>query len=358
MNFKRVNTLLGLMALLAAGGIALAAGRGGPATTSPASTPPTTGPAASPTGASTPTAAAKPSDLKLTLMDGSVLAGKLSVSDLAIDTKFGSLRVPVDQIQSFMPGLSSHPQFKQQIVDYVNDLGADLFADREKAQQALMKIGPDIRPELERMAKTAEAEKLNRLQKIIEDFDTMNSDDDNKAMGWATDDVIVTPGFTVVGRITTPGFSVSSNYGTLNLKLEDIRNAAREVAGPEEIRKNFTVNGTAFSQRLYTNTSIKLSKGDQVIVTATGTLTMTPWGNNQVCTPDGGSNFGSVGAGIMGGTLVGKIGDGGPMVKLGSKATFTADRAGVFQLGIASQGDYPSYNFPGEYQVKIRVVKK
>ena len=361
MKFNHVSGILALAACFAATGFALA---GAPApATAPArmrgvaatSTAPATERAAAATPAST--APAKISDLKLTLMDGSVLAGKLSVPELAIDTKFGPLKVPVDQIQSFMPGLSSHAQFRQQVLDYVNDLGADLFADREKAQIALTKLGPEIRPELERLAKTAESEKLNRIQKILEDFESAAADDEVKPMGWVNDDVIVTSGFTVVGHITTPGFSISSNYGNLTLKIEDVRVAARDVATPEDIRKTVSVPGTAFAMRQYTTTSIKLSKGDQVSITATGQISMTPWGNNQTCTPDGNSRFGDMG-GIFAGTLIGRVGDSGPVIKIGSKANFTADRSGVFQLSISSNGDYPGNNFPGEYSVKIRVVKK
>jgi len=43
---------------------------------------------------------------------------------------------------SFAPGLQSHPQFQQALNGLVNDLGSDAFADREKAQQALMKSAP------------------------------------------------------------------------------------------------------------------------------------------------------------------------------------------------------------------------
>jgi len=306
---------------------------------------------------------AKLSDLKVMLMDGSILTGKLSVSEFSVDTKYGTLKVPVEQIQMMMPGLASHPSFQQEVNGYITDLGAEAFSDREKAQQALMKIGPDIRGELERQAKSADQEKLMRLQKILEDFDNQNGDEDAvKSAGWVKEDVIVTPGFTVVGHITTSSFSINSSYGVLNVKLEDVRQASREAPGPEEIRKNISISGTAFAQRTFSNSNIKLAKGDQVFVTATGTLQMTPWGGNQQSTPDGASNFGTIqsggGAPIYGGTLIGKIGDGGPFIKLGSKATFTADRAGTLQLGIASQGEYSSYTFPGEYQVKIRVVKK
>ncbi len=303
------------------------------------------------------TAATKPlNDLKITLMDGSMLQGKISVPDLAIDTKFGTLKVPVDEIQSFAPGLQSHSQFDQQLQGYINDLAADAFADREKAQSALMRLGPAVRPELERQLKTAENEKAMRLQKILEDFDTQAEEETEKPTSWIKDDVIVTAGFTIVGRITTPGFAITSNYGTLQVKLADIREAKRDVGSePEEIHKSISVPGQTFANRSYTTTTIKLNKGDQVQITATGIIVMQ--NNDLQSTPDGGSNFGNIG-GVMGGTLVGRIGESGAMIKIGSKASFTADHAGVLELGIASQGNYSNYSFTGEYQTKIRVLKK
>jgi hypothetical protein len=312
------------------------------------------------TGTTPPAAQPKPDDLKIILMDGSILAGKLSVNELAIDTKFGPLKVPVDQVQSFMPGLNSHPTFMAQINEYVNNLAADTFADREKAQQALLRIGPDIRGELERLLKTAEAEKANRLQVILDDFQSQAADEDApKAQGWVKDDVIVTPGFTVVGRITTASFSVVSPFGTLNLKLEDVRQAYREVQEKEDLRKNVSIAGDYFASRIYSNTSVRVAKGDKVHLTASGSIHLSPW--NQTSSPDGNPNISNVSIGsgsVPSGTLVGRIGDGGPLFKIGSKHSFTADRAGVLQLGIASPGNYSGNSFPGEYQVKIRVEKK
>ncbi len=302
-----------------------------PATTS------STGPAPTP-AASAPA----PSELKIALMDGSLVTGKISVAELSIQTKFGLLKVPFDDIQSFAPGLESHPKFSAALSASINDLGADAFADREKAQAELMKLGPNIRSDLERELKTAEAEKQVRLQKIIEDFETQQPEDEGGGLHqWVEDDVIVTPGFTVVGHITTPAFSVSSSYGTLQLKLEDIREGHRDVSEPEEIHKNVTVTGLAISQRQFTSTGIRLERGDRVSITASGTIQLTPWGNNAQATPDGSTNnnLGVMQPGnLQGGSLIGRIGDGAPPFHVGSKATITADRAGVLQLGIAVGG--------------------
>lgn len=352
---RRFHVSFSLLAVsLASAGVLFAQSR--PATA------PATAPAATPSAAPAVNPAVPAGDLKIVLMDGSIVSGKLSVADLAIDTKFGMLKVPIDQIQSFAPGLQSHPKFQQNLMDNINNLAADAFADREKAQAELTKLGPDIRGELEREVKSAEAEKQMRLQKIIDDFDGGGSDEEiDKSTQWVDDDVIVTPGFTVVGHITTPSFSVSNQYGTLQLKLEDIRRGHRDALEPEEIHKTLSVNGTAITQHAFTNTSIHVERGDKIYVTASGSIQLTPWGNNAQSTPDGAVN-GNLGmqqpGNLPGGSLIGKIGDGSAPFRLGSKATITADHAGTLELGVACGGDYSSYQFPGEYQVRIRVVKK
>jgi hypothetical protein len=316
-----------------------------------AQTPPTTAPA------SAPSATAAPSELKIILMDGSVVSGKLSVADLAIDTKFGSLKVPVDQIQSLVPGLQSHPQFAASLEATINSLASDAFAEREKAQAALLKMGPEIKSILEHEAKSSQNEKQMRLQKILEEFETQLGDDDTvKVRQWTTGDVIVTPDFTVVGRITTPGFSVTSPYGTLQLKFNDIREARRDEPQREDINKTIAVSGANQSGRASTPTTVRVARGDQVTITATGTNTLAPRGN-QISTPEGNTDIGtSSTAGFPIGTLYARIGDSGAPLKVGNKVTFTASAAGVINLGIASPNG--NFTFPGEYQAKIHVVKK
>lgn len=301
-----------------------------------------------------------PATLRLHLMDGSVLTGKINTASIDVDTQFGPLKVPVDSIRSLTPGLQSHPELLKKIEDLVNDLAADGFAEREKAHQALLKMGPEIKAELEKYLKTAEAEKQTRLQKIVEEFDqALEADEDAESPEWVRDDVIATTQFTIVGKIKNQSFDVTSAYGTLAVKLGDIRRAARDAAEAEEIRKTITVSGNLMQTRQFEASTIKLNKGDQVLITASGSITMSPWGNNMSSTPDGGANFGITQPGnIPGGALTAKIGNSGPVFKVGSKSTFTAQQAGVINFGLAIQADYSSYQFPGEYTVKIRVIRK
>lgn len=303
----------------------------------------------------------QPAPLRITLMDGSAVVGKLSVAELSIDTDFGTLKVPVDRIQAFAPGIRSHPDFEAKFNAALKDLSSEAFADRERAQETLLKIGPDLRRELERQLKTAEAEKQMRLQKILEEFEAAEEEETPASTAWRPEDVIVTPSFTIVGRITTPSFAISSPYGTLQLKLADIREVRRDNAAPEEIRKSLAVNGNAAAQRNFVSSGIRLNKGDQVTITASGQISMTPFGNMQ-SGPDGGPNFGmQQPENIPGGTLIARISSGsskGDVFKVGSKHAFTAPRAGSLEFSVAIPGDFGGNQFPGDYQVKIRVLRK
>ena len=63
------------------------------------------------------------------------------------------------------------------------------------------------------------------------------------------------------------------------------------------------------------------------------------------------------GAGKPGGALVARIGTTGKLFKVGSKHTFTSTRAEILFFGIAMSPQFASqdYNYPGRYDVRIRV---
>jgi hypothetical protein len=57
---------------------------------------------------------------------------------------------------------------------------------------------------------------------------------------------------------------------------------------------------------------------------------------------------------------VGRIGSGGKVFKVGSKHSLTATKPGILYFGIAMNPQFASsdYNFPGGYDVKVRVNAK
>ncbi len=315
-------------------------------------------------------APANPADsdaLRLHMMDGSVITGQLAIKDLTVDTKFGPLNVPVENIRSFTPGLMSHPALGKQIAKLIEDLGSGAFNDRETAQHTLAKMGSSIRRELEHRKDDADAERRTRVRAILADFDQAQDDSedapaeksDSDNSPYTQGDTVVTSEFTIVGHIVPESFAVTSIYGPLNIKMTDIRRVQRGIVKKDDAPTNFTVTSAHMTHTGSLNTGIRLERGDSVTVSASGSMIMTPWGNGAMTTPDGSTNYGWYQQNrIPVGALVGKIGTGEDYFKLGSKITFAADKAGPLQLSIAMRPEQAGNDFPGHYTVKIRVVRK
>ncbi len=310
--------------------------------------------------------AGDPDALRLHLMDGSLITGRLALKDLTVETKFGTLNVPVANIRSFTPGLSSHPALAKQISGWIEELGSGTFNDREEAQKSLTKLGPAVRAELERRKDDSDAERRTRVRAILSEFEQVQDDADESAAdrspanaAYLQDDSIETSEFTIVGHIVPQSFAIASLYGPLTIKMTDIQRVDREVAKKEELPTSFTVTSAHMVHNGMLNTNIRLERGDTVTVTASGSIVMTPWGNQASSTPDGAMNYGFfTNRQIPVGALIGKIGTGDEYIKLGSHATFTAQKSGQLQLAIAMRPEQAGNEFPGSYKVKIRVTRK
>lgn len=304
-----------------------------------------------------------PDVLRVHLMDGSQLGGKLGAKEIEVETSFGQLKIPVANIRSLTPGLGSHPKVTQDLTTLIEKLGSPVFGERESAQKSLLEMGPSVRLQLERFSNDADTERKTRVKALLEEFDQIEADAaEEEATGahkMIERDTVETTDFTVVGRILQQDFEIISKYGSINAKLSDIRRIERGIAEKEELQKVVTVDGNAIIHRGLKDTGIRIERGDRITITAEGNLQMTPWGNQAVSTPEGAQNYGwYVANKIAGGALVGKVGKTGQVFKIGSKYSGAAESAGTLQLAIAMQGDYANQHFPGEYKVRIKIKRK
>ncbi len=307
-----------------------------------------------------------PRQIRLHLLDGSIIAGELSVDNIAVETEFGVLTVPVEKIRSFKPGLDSYPEKGKQIEILIENLGSEDYQTREQSHKELLNFGLKIEKELELHSDDGNAERkrhLDQLRKEIaelaEEREFSDFDDENQAdRPWIRGDTIVTTEFTIVGTIQTKTFEVTSKYGPLTVKLSDVQTGDRQIGTKESVRKALTVSGSNLIQRGMKSTGIRVEKGDKITVRADGQIVMTPWGGNYSSNPDGGTYYGwYVPNEIPGGALVAKIGKSGKETKVGARKTFIATSSGLLQFGIAMMPDYANegYNFPGQYNVSVKI---
>jgi hypothetical protein len=302
--------------------------------------------------------------IRLHLMEGSIVTGRLSTEIVTVETEFGKLEVPVANIVSFTPGLDSHPEERKRIGRLIQQLGSNAAAERDAAQRTLTEMGRAIQTELAKYAQDDDAERRVRVQKILAELEDADEDEETDhlaARPWLAQDSLETTLFTVVGKISPQSFAVQTQFGPLKVAIGDIRRGERELDQKPEIRKGIAVTGEHLVQFTMQTSGIRLNRGDKVLVTADGRLTMTPWGNSTFSTPDGSEQFQWYVANLIpGGTLVARVGTMGKIFKVGSKSTFTSPRAGILYFGIAMSPQFatPDYTYPGRYDVKVRVNPK
>lgn len=307
-----------------------------------------------------------PKHIRLHLLDGSVISGDLSMSEVEVETTFGKLVVPIEKIRSFTPGLDSNPKKIAELEALINNLSSDDYKTREQAHKDLSAMGPKIQKELERFTGSDNAEIKRHVTEILKEFEAAADEggDDEEApveQPWVRLDTVVTTDFTVVGKVSPKEFTIQSKYGPLQVALADVQMAAREAGAKESLRKSVNVEGTNIAQRSFKSTGIRVEAGDKIVLKAEGNIIMSPWGSNAATGPDGAPNYGwYVPNQIPGGALVARIGDKGTVFKVGRQSTFVAKNSGVLQLAIGIQAEYANegYNYPGQYNVKLRIEPK
>jgi hypothetical protein len=314
----------------------------------------------------TPVVQLGPKFMRLHLQDGSVISGDLTVTEIAVETQFGKLVVPIDKIRSFAPGLDSNTKLDEQIQTLIKTLSSDDYKTREQAHKDLVAMGRTVQKELEKYTADENAELKRHATEILKELEeaAAEAEDSEGAtanMPLARLDTVVTTDFTVLGRVDPAQFEIQSKYGPLTIQLADIARGERDVGERESLRRSLSINAANLAQRGFKSTGIRVQAGDKVTINAEGSIVMSPWGNNQQSGPDGMQNFGWYIPGqIPGGALCARIGDKDTVFKVGAKSTFVAKKSGIIQLAIGMQGEYANegYQFPGEYKVKVKVDPK
>ncbi|MCH8924087.1 MAG: hypothetical protein IIA67_13185 [Planctomycetes bacterium] len=304
-----------------------------------------------------------PQLVKLYLQNGSTISGRLTIKQITVETRFGTLTIPIAKIKSITPGLGSNNQLSARVDALIEKLGSDVFADRETAEKELLSFGPPLRDALEGRLGGKSEERQRRLKKLLAALEEIVAEQDDEFApvepAWIERDTVETAKFTVYGNISPKSFQVESKYGLLTVKLGDIRKVSRDFGVPQVVRRRVTVDQKHIVQRGYKSSGIRVEKGDLITITAEGTLAMTPFGSGSryISSPAGGTRFGNYN-GILGGTLIAKIGS-SSVLKIGRESRFVAKSTGVLQFAIAMQQGVssPGNQFPGSYTVSIKVEK-
>ncbi len=283
------------------------------------------------------------------LKDGMYVVGELNLEVFEIETAYGKLVVPKEQVVKIRIGKAADQELKKKIETLIEQIGDEEYNVREAAKKALQELGRVALQELREALKSEDIEVKTTAEEIVREIEAQSPPD---AQEYIDDDEVETVKFTIRGTVLMEELNIFTRYGTLKFKKKDIRSIT--IGRPSGVQQILTVTGASNSgPSSMLDTGINIRKGDKVTITASGTVYIRHWGLS--VSPDGNQSSGTQISGIPAGALMGKVGNNGPLFLVGSSHKSTADRAGRLFLGIAVRDRYSN---EGNFKVKVAIERK
>ena len=287
------------------------------------------------------------------LRDGSRISGFPTIKQITIDTAYGKLVVPSQDIVRIRFVREVDSELEEKIRGEVSKLGDEEFERREEATASLTDLGEPALKFLRDALKFEDEEVKSRAESIIkkieESLEDQEVDEDENGVPISGDeDEVVTLKFTAKGKIHERSFQVTSTYGKLSIDRKDIISVVFQEHTPSEV--TLSVPGTYFAAAdNWYQTKIKLKEGEDLSISASGQLALQNYSHNTG--PEGSTQTSTkhfekhrLGA------LVARIGKNKAFF-VGKKFVGKANADGKLMFGIAMRSGRVS----GAYNVKVQL---
>jgi hypothetical protein len=308
-----------------------------------------------------------PGEVEVVFLNGSTMPMVLRSEAIEVQTPYGKLSVPLKDIRAIEFGLHLPDDISTGIASAIKDLEAPDYASRDRAAKALLKLGPHSYSAVYRAAHTGDLESSRRAEEILKQLKAKHPKKDLKI---SATDRIITPTFTIAGRILTVSLQGQSElFRQADFPIAKMR-SLRAVSGPsDEIEVNIDA-GKYAAPGQWLETGFEIDKRSLLVISAEGLLETDPQNGQLSCGPNGiraDPNFGDgsaatlllgdrrvkgpIGGPRYGGMLLGRIGEDGDPFMIGERYQGIAESDGKLYLhiGPSTFGRAAS----GSYDVKI-----
>jgi hypothetical protein len=291
--------------------------------------------------------------------NGSTVRMSILQEKIDVLTRYGKLSVPLAEIQRIEFGVHLPAEVAKQVDEALAKLASVHYAEREEGSRELAALGGNAYCALLRAQKSSDQEVARRAEKVLADIRARIPE---KELRSREDDVIVTPAFTIVGRIVSPALKGRSEYfGNVQLQLPQMRQLKQlHQAGEIQLALDASQYGSAHGQWMESGVSVETST--TLLIVASGTIDIYPQTPGQyLSTPKGYGNIAlTPGARVVptpvnlrnyAGALFGRVGDNGDAFYIGERYEGAAGKDGKLYLHIVPS---PWNNASvGSYQLKI-----
>jgi hypothetical protein len=309
---------------------------------------------------------AVPGDCEIHFLNGSKVRMIVQSEKLDIATAYGKLSVPVKDVRAIEFGLHFPEGMEAKIEAAVKGLDSSDYREREKADKALIELGPFSYPAVLDASRTKELEVSKRAKEILKKLQTKHTKKDLKTM---VEDKVVTQNFTIVGRILTTTVKAKTEYfGEQELNLAKMR-TLRAMGGGSLDTELSLDSGKYANIGQWLDTGYHCDGRTAIVITATGLIDVFPQNGGGMNSGPAGYNATRNGMGrgiimkgggkignnvnpqIHCGMLLGKIGPDGEFFMIGDRYEGLPEAEGNLFLHIGpSQWNCQCI---GNYDVKI-----
>ena len=280
----------------------------------------------------------------VTMKNNDMVSGKTPMTKITIKTPYGDLNIPAERITSLKLGIVSDHSKDADVMANLKKL-QNATTDAASVYNALLDMGPGILSAVKQYTETPEYKISDKEKYTVEDLVDDLYKKADIGYGDPIDDIVTYDGNnTVEGSVVFPDLVLQSNYGTLTIKREMIKNI--DIAVIEEgtlgdntfkLKGNTHVSGNDLGKG-WLNTGIKMKAGDKFSITASGKVVLQSLSGG-VFGPDGylsGTKDAAYSDDMETkyGSLVYKIGEEGEQHNAGSKFDAIADDDGILYLSI------------------------
>jgi hypothetical protein len=305
-----------------------------------------------------------PGEVDVAFLNDSNVRMVVQSKTLEITTVYGKLTVPLEDVRAIEFGVHFPEGYAAVIDRALEQLNSANYREREKASKTLLDLGPFSYPGVYQVSQGKDLETSRRAKELLKQLQAAHPRKDLKT---SADDKIVTPTFTIIGRIVTPTLQARTEYfGEVALPLAKMR-TLRAVAAPG-LELDVSVDAAKYANAgQWMPTKFHVDGKSKLLITAKGLVDTWPQQPGQYMVgPSGQAGRVALGNGIViqragggaivglmqGGVLFGKIGEDGQPFVIGDRYEGTPEEAGPLYLHI---GPSPwNCNSTGAYDVKIR----
>src|SRR5262245_24124097 len=139
-----------------------------------------------------------PGEVEVSFLNGSNVRMILQSDKIEVTTPYGQLAVPAHEIRAVEFGLHFPDGYDAKIQQAVKSLGGDNFRERDQASKTLLDLGPYSYPAVMEASLTKDLETSRRAKELVKQLQAKHPKKDLKV---SVDDRVITPTFTIVGRI-------------------------------------------------------------------------------------------------------------------------------------------------------------